>query len=104
MAAAGGLAVVGLTTEETRAHAESIIANTQRLLSDLGVEMQAHICSGDPAQALITIAEAERAQIIVVGNRGMTGARRLLGSVPNRLSHHATCSVLIVPTTSTELA
>ena len=38
------------------------------------------------------------AQMIVVGNRGMAGARRVLGSVPNRVSHQASCGVLIVPT------
>ncbi len=36
--------------------------------------------------------------MIVVGNRGMTGARRVLGSVPNDVSHHARCDVLIVET------
>jgi nucleotide-binding universal stress UspA family protein len=44
------------------------------------------------------IAEAEHAQMIVVGNRGMTGGRRVLGSVPNDVSHYARCGVLIVPT------
>jgi nucleotide-binding universal stress UspA family protein len=38
------------------------------------------------------------AELIVVGNRGMTGARRLLGSVPNSVAHRAPCSVLIVHT------
>ena len=46
----------------------------------------------------MTIAGEEGAQIIVVGNRGMAGARRVLGSVPNRVSHRARCGVLIVPT------
>jgi nucleotide-binding universal stress UspA family protein len=36
--------------------------------------------------------------MIVVGNKGMRGARRVLGSVPNRVSHHAACCVLIVQT------
>jgi nucleotide-binding universal stress UspA family protein len=34
-----------------------------------------------------------------VGNRGMKGARRILGSVPNHVAHHASCAVMIVPTT-----
>jgi nucleotide-binding universal stress UspA family protein len=54
---------------------------------------------GDPAEAIIDAAERERADLIVVGNKGMTGARRfLLGSVPNQVSHHAPCAVLIVHT------
>jgi nucleotide-binding universal stress UspA family protein len=55
---------------------------------------------GDAADAILDVAEEQRVDLIVVGNRGMTGAKRfLLGSVPNRVSHHAPCSVLIVRTT-----
>jgi nucleotide-binding universal stress UspA family protein len=55
---------------------------------------------GDAADAIIDVAEEQAADLIVVGNKGMTGAKRfLLGSVPNRVSHHAPCSVLIVRTT-----
>lgn len=55
---------------------------------------------GDGADAIIDVAEEQRTDLIVVGNKGMTGARRfLLGSVPNKVSHHAPCSVLIVRTT-----
>jgi nucleotide-binding universal stress UspA family protein len=55
---------------------------------------------GDPAEGLIDVAEEEGVDLIIVGNRGMTGAKRfLLGSVPNQVSHHAPCNVLIVHTT-----
>lgn len=55
---------------------------------------------GDAADAILDTADEERVDLIVVGNKGMTGARRfLLGSVPNTVSHHAPCSVLIVRTT-----
>jgi nucleotide-binding universal stress UspA family protein len=55
---------------------------------------------GDAADAIIDVAEEVRSDLIVVGNRGMTGAKRfLLGSVPDKVSHHAPCSVLIVRTT-----
>jgi nucleotide-binding universal stress UspA family protein len=55
---------------------------------------------GDAADAILDVAEEQGAELIVVGNKGMTGAKRfLLGSVPNRVSHHAPCSVLIVRTT-----
>jgi nucleotide-binding universal stress UspA family protein len=55
---------------------------------------------GDAADAILDIAEEQGCDLIVVGNRGMTGAKRfLLGSVPNKISHHAPCSVLIVRTT-----
>jgi nucleotide-binding universal stress UspA family protein len=65
-----------------------------------GVEVQTHPVEADPADAILNVAEETGADLIVVGNKGMTGARRyLLGSVPNNVSHHAPCSVMIVRTT-----
>jgi nucleotide-binding universal stress UspA family protein len=65
-----------------------------------GVEVVTYARQGDPADAILDVAEEQGADLIVVGNKGMTGARRfLLGSVPNRVSHHAPCSVLIIRTT-----
>jgi nucleotide-binding universal stress UspA family protein len=65
-----------------------------------GVAMDGHLLTGDPADALIGLARAEKVGLIVVGNKGMTGAQRfLLGSVPNKISHQAPCDVLIVHTT-----
>jgi nucleotide-binding universal stress UspA family protein len=65
-----------------------------------GVEVQTHPVEGEPAEAILNVAEETKADLIVVGNKGMTGARRfLLGSVPNNVSHHAPCSVMIVRTT-----
>ncbi|MDX6632205.1 MAG: hypothetical protein QOG09_1376 [Solirubrobacterales bacterium] len=63
-------------------------------------EVQTHAREGDPADAILDVAEEIKADVIVVGNKGMTGAKRfLLGSVPNKVSHHAPCGVLIVRTT-----
>ncbi|HXR60130.1 MAG TPA: universal stress protein [Solirubrobacterales bacterium] len=65
-----------------------------------GIEVQTHPVEADPADAILNVAEETKADLIVVGNKGMTGARRyLLGSVPNNVSHHAPCSVLIIRTT-----
>ena len=65
-----------------------------------GVEVTTYARQGDPADAILDIAEEQEADLIVVGNKGMTGAKRfLLGSVPNKVSHHAPCSVLIIRTT-----
>ncbi len=65
-----------------------------------GLEVQTHPIEDDPADAILDVAEKTGADLIVVGNKGMTGARRfLLGSVPNNVSHHAPCSVIIVRTT-----
>jgi nucleotide-binding universal stress UspA family protein len=63
-------------------------------------EVETFACQGDAADAILDVAEERRSDLIVVGNKGMTGAKRfLLGSVPNKVSHHAPCSVLIVRTT-----
>jgi nucleotide-binding universal stress UspA family protein len=65
-----------------------------------GVEVETHARTGDPANAIIDVAEEQGADLIVVGNKGMSGvARFLLGSVPNKVAHHAPCDVLIVRTT-----
>jgi nucleotide-binding universal stress UspA family protein len=67
---------------------------------DAGVEVQTFAREGDPADAILDVAEERSSDLIVVGNKGMTGAKRfLLGSVPNKVSHHAPCSVLIIRTT-----
>jgi nucleotide-binding universal stress UspA family protein len=64
-----------------------------------GVAVNVYARQGDPADAILDVAEERDADLIVVGNKGMTGAKRfLLGSVPNKVSHHAPCSVLIVRT------
>ncbi|MFI5027768.1 MAG: universal stress protein [Solirubrobacterales bacterium] len=65
-----------------------------------GVEAQPHPVEGEAAEAILKVAEETNADLIVVGNKGMSGARRFfLGSVPNNVSHHAPCSVIIVRTT-----
>jgi nucleotide-binding universal stress UspA family protein len=65
-----------------------------------GVPVDVYPRQGDPADAILDVAEEQEADLIVVGNKGMTGAKRfLLGSVPNKVSHHAPCSVLIIRTT-----
>jgi nucleotide-binding universal stress UspA family protein len=69
-------------------------------LKETGVEVEVHAREGDPADAILDVAEELKADLIVVGNKGMTGAKRfLLGSVPNKVSHHAPCTVMIIRTT-----
>jgi len=100
LAASGGVAVgdPALDEAELRSRAQAIVERARNRLAQLGVDAQGHVCSGDPAEALLMIAADQGAQLIVVGNRGMSGARRALGSVPNTVSHRAKCGVLIVPT------
>ncbi len=67
---------------------------------EANVDVDLYARQGDPADAILDVAEERNADLIIVGNKGMTGAKRfLLGSVPNKVSHHAPCSVLIIRTT-----
>jgi nucleotide-binding universal stress UspA family protein len=63
------------------------------------VELDVHGPKGDAASAILSVAERFDADLIVLGSKGMQGARRVLGSVPNTVSHRASCDVLIVQTT-----
>src|SRR5438270_13030685 len=62
-----------------------------------GLRYASEARTGDPADVLVGIAEDQGADVLIVGNKGMH--RRVLGSVPNSISHNAPCSVLIVKTT-----
>lgn len=64
-----------------------------------GVEIKVHGPKGDAASAILAVAEETDADLIVLGSKGMQGARRVLGSVPNKVSHKARCDLLIVHTT-----
>jgi nucleotide-binding universal stress UspA family protein len=63
-----------------------------------GARVKTHAVEKDPADALLQVARDIDANLIVVGSKGMHGARRMLGSVPNKVSHQAHCNVLIVAT------
>ncbi len=81
--------------QTTRTALESAIA----LATELGADATSHALGGDPADALLSLCDEVNADLLVIGNRGMQGARRfLLGSVSSRCAHHANCSVLIVET------
>jgi nucleotide-binding universal stress UspA family protein len=67
--------------------------------AEAGVEASVLPAEGDPVTALLDASKSAGADLIVVGNRGMQGARRVLGSVPNNISHHAECDVYIAQTT-----
>lgn len=76
----------------------SILADAVARASACGVEVEAHAPLGAPAACLLAVADAVGADLLVVGSRGMHGARRVLGSVPNSVAHRAGCHVLVVHT------
>ena len=83
-----------------REDVDATLDSAEELAAEAGVTVEKFARQGDPADAILDVAEETKADLIIVGNKGMTGARRfLLGSVPNKVSHHAPCSVLIIRTT-----
>jgi nucleotide-binding universal stress UspA family protein len=80
--------------------AERVVRTAAERATEAGVDAVTHIETSDPASALIEVAEAVGGDLIVVGSKGLSGVTRfLLGSVPSRVAHHASCDVLIVRTT-----
>jgi len=87
-------AITDATSADERARRARAIAR------EAGVEeVVMRVDSGDPASLLIDAADDSAGDVIVVGSKGMTSAKRfVLGSVPNKVSHHAPCDVIIVHT------
>jgi nucleotide-binding universal stress UspA family protein len=78
---------------------EAILSQAAAAVRLAGVNVTTHAVREDPADALLSVADKVGASMIVVGSKGMHGARRLaLGNVPNQVSHKAQCNVLIVAT------
>lgn len=67
-------------------------------LKATGLDIELHVLPEGGADALLDVASQVDADLIVVGSRGMTGVRRVLGSIPNTVAHHAPCAVLITQT------
>ncbi len=78
--------------------AESLLADLGSRARLAGVEVETYPRRGAPADAICEVAAEVKADLIVVGNKGMTGMRRVLGSVPNSVAHQAPCAVLIALT------
>jgi nucleotide-binding universal stress UspA family protein len=83
-----------------REDVDATLRDAAEQIQEAGVQVETYARQGDPADAILDVAEEKNADLIVVGNKGMSGAKRfLLGSVPNKVSHHAPCSVMIIRTT-----
>jgi nucleotide-binding universal stress UspA family protein len=77
-----------------------VVDQEQARVSSTGLEIDTRIDDGDPATVTVDTADSGDFDLLVVGNKGMSGLSRFLtGSVPNVVSHHATCALLIVRTT-----
>ena len=80
---------------------ERVVSDEAARHADAGVAIDTKVVDGEPVSSLIDAARDGGYDLLVMGNRGMTGVARFLrlGSVPNKVSHHLPCSLLIVKTT-----
>ncbi|MGP0032163.1 MAG: universal stress protein [Acidimicrobiales bacterium] len=93
------LGAIADATAEMHQEGNRICAQIEAEAEHQGVATQVHNVEGEPAQVLLGVAEGVNADLIVIGNRGMSGIKRfVLGSVPNKVAHRCPCSVLIVNT------
>jgi nucleotide-binding universal stress UspA family protein len=76
---------------------EATLREVEEMADERGLRWESEAREGDPADVLVELAEQHGADVLVIGNKGMN--RRILGSVPNSVSHKANCSVIIVKTT-----
>lgn len=85
----------------TRDRVRRLLDDAAEELIGTGASVTTHAVPAHPATAILRVAGEVGADLIVVGNRGMQGRRRLLGSIPNHVAHHAACDVLVVDTVDT---
>jgi nucleotide-binding universal stress UspA family protein len=84
-------------TSSSSARVREILSRTEDEVRRQGIECTTRADAGDPADVLVELAAECEADLLVIGNKGMD--RRVLGSVPNTITHKAPCSVLVVKTT-----
>ena len=96
----GGAALVAAGGgDDAERHAQQILEAAIKTAQGQGAKAEGLLAIDDPASALLDTAERVGADLLVVGNKGMSGVKRfVLGSVPNKVSHHCPCSLLIVNT------
>src|SRR5260221_646227 len=92
------MALAPTTDAEIHAQVEEELEKLAAEIERDGVAVQTYACPQAAPSAILSVAVHQEADLIVVGSKGMHGARRVLGSVPNSIAHQATCAVMIVPT------
>jgi nucleotide-binding universal stress UspA family protein len=78
--------------------ADSVLERAMTRAGAENVEIEQHAPKGNPADGLLRVADESDADLIIIGSVGMHGAKRIFGSIPNRVSHKSNCDVLIVNT------
>jgi nucleotide-binding universal stress UspA family protein len=85
-----------LPSPEQEQERDRQLADVVAALAERGISATLAPRTGDPATAILDVAEREGADLIVMGTRGLgTAERWLIGSVSDKVLHHAHCSVLV---------
>ncbi len=88
----------GLLTSHSQV--DALLADVASRARSVGIQVETHADTGDPADTIIGVAEEVKAKVIVVGNKGIGSLRRfVLGNVPSKVVHHSPCSTYVVHTT-----
>ncbi|MGQ9544043.1 MAG: universal stress protein [Candidatus Bathyarchaeia archaeon] len=75
----------------------AVIEKAKRMVDSAGLSASTRLETGQVADIILNVAKEEGTDLIVIGSRGLSGVKRFfLGSVSNKVSHHAPCPVLIV--------
>ena len=82
---------------ELEAEGKAILAKGEETVKTQGLPVIVRLRQGVPAEELLRAAAEEKADLIVLGSRGLSQVKAfLLGSVSDKVSHHAKCPTLIV--------
>lgn len=83
----------------SRSQVDAILEDVGSRARQADIRVEVHAVTGDPADALLTLAEDTKADLIVVGNKGLGSVKRfILGNVPSKVVHNAPCSTHVVHT------
>lgn len=92
-----GVLATTVFVKEMETEGKEIISKAEAYVKGEGVEYDCRLLQGVPAEEIVKLSQSEKVDLIVMGSRGLTEVRAfLLGSVSDKVSHHAKCPTLIV--------
>ena len=92
-----GVLATTVYVKEMEDEGEAIIKKAEDFAKGSNINFQCKLIQGVPADEIVKTSATEKVDLIVIGSRGLTEVRAfLLGSVSDKVSHHAKCPTLIV--------
>jgi len=77
---------------------QSILDEALKILGEINCEINEELLEGPEAEAILSVAETQKVGLILMGTRGLSSLEgMLLGSVSRKVTHHASCPVMLVP-------